>query len=41
MVHGMNEVYRAWGVLASVLNDRGLWVKGIVELLKNVFYYTF
>ena len=27
MVHKMNEVYRAWGALKSVLSNRGLWIK--------------
>ena len=27
VVHRMNEGYRAWGALKSVLNNRGLWIK--------------
>ena len=27
MVHGMNEGYRAWGVLKIMLSDRGLGIK--------------
>ena len=25
--HRMNERHRAWGVLKSVLSNRGLWIK--------------
>ena len=28
VVHRMNEGYRAWGVLKSVLSNRGLGIKG-------------
>ena len=27
VVHRMNEGYRAWGALKSVLSNRGLWLK--------------
>ena len=27
VVHRMNEGYIAWGVLKSVLSNRGLWIK--------------
>ena len=27
VVHRMNEGYRAWGALRSVLSNRGLWIK--------------
>ena len=27
VVHRMNEGYRAWGALKSVLSNRGLWIK--------------
>ena len=27
VVHRMNEGYRAWGVLTSVLSNGGLWIK--------------
>ena len=27
VVHRMNEGYKAWGVLKSVLSNRGLWIK--------------
>ena len=26
VVHRMNEGYRVWGVLKSVLNNRGFWI---------------
>ena len=29
MVHRMNEGYRAWGVLKSVLSNRGLGIKAM------------
>ena len=31
VVHRMNEGYRAWGALKSVLNNRGLGIKAIKE----------
>ena len=27
VVHKINEGYRAWGALKSVLSNRGLWIK--------------
>ena len=29
VIHRMNEGYRPWGVLKSVLSNRGLWIKAI------------
>ena len=29
VVHRMNEGYRAWGVLKSVLSNRGLGIKAV------------
>ena len=28
VVHRMNDRYRAWGALKSLLSYRGLWIKG-------------
>ena len=33
VVHRMNEGYRAWGVLKSVLSNRGLGIKAMVRCL--------
>ena len=40
MVHRMNEVYRAWGVLKSVLRNRGLGVKAKKCLYEGVIIPT-
>ena len=35
VVHGMNEVYRAWEALNSVLSNRGLGIKAKKCLYKR------
>ena len=42
VVHRMNEGYRAWGVLKSVLHNRGLGInekKGLREVLVLTAFY--
>ena len=36
VVHGMNEGYRAWGALKSVLSNRGLGIKAKKFLYEGV-----
>ena len=36
VVHWMNEGYRAWGALKSVMNNRGLWIKAKKCLYEGV-----
>ena len=36
MIHRMNEGYRAWGALKSVLSNRGLWIKAKKCLFEGV-----
>ena len=40
VVHRMNEGYRAWGVLKSVLSNRGLWIKAKKCLYEGVIVPT-
>ena len=40
VVHRMNEGYRAWGVLKSVLSTRGLWIKAKKCLYEGVINCT-
>ena len=40
VVHRMNEGYRAWGVLKSVLSNRGLWIKSKKCLYEGVIIPT-
>ena len=40
VVHRMNEGYRAWGVLKSVLSNRGLWIKAKECLYEGVIVPT-
>ena len=40
VVHRMNEGYRAWGELKSVLSSRGLWVKAKKCLYEGVIVPT-
>ena len=40
VVHRMNEGYRAWGVLKSVLRDRGLGIKAKKCLYEGVIVLT-
>ena len=40
VVHKMNEGYRAWGVLKSVLSNRGLGIKAKKCLYKGVIVPT-
>ena len=40
VVHRMNEGYRAWGVLKSVLRNRGLGIKAKKCLYKRVIIPT-
>ena len=35
VVHSMNDGYRAWGLLKSVLSNRGVWIKA-----KNFLYVS-
>ena len=36
LVHRMNEGYRAWGALKSVLSNRGLWINAKKCLYEGV-----
>ena len=45
VVHGMNEGYRAWGALKSVLSNRGLGIKakrclyeGVIIIVPTALY---
>ena len=40
VVHRMNEGYRAWGVLKSVLSNRGLGIKTMKFLYERVIVST-
>ena len=40
MVHRMNEGYRAWGVLKSVLSNRGFGIKAKKCLYEGVIVYV-
>ena len=40
VVHRMNEEYRAWGALKSVLSNRGLGIKAKKCLYEGVFVPT-
>ena len=40
VVRTMNEGYRAWGALKSVLSNRGLWIKAKKCLCKGVIVPT-
>ena len=40
VVHRMNEEYRAWGALISVLSNRGFGIKGKKCLYKGVIVPT-
>ena len=40
MVHGMNEGYRAWGALKSVLSNRGYGIKAKKFLYEGVIAPT-
>ena len=40
VVHRMNEGYRAWGVLKSVLSNRGLAIKSKKFLYEGVIVST-
>ena len=40
VVHRMNEGYRAWGALKSVLSNRGLWIKAKKCLYEGVIIPT-
>ena len=40
VVHRMNEGYRAWGVLKSVLSNGGLWIKAKKCLYEGVIVPT-
>ena len=40
VVHRMNEGYRSWGVLKSVLSNRGLGIKAKKCLYKGVIVPT-
>ena len=40
VVHRMNECYRAWGALKSVLSNRGLGIKAKKCLYKGVIVPT-
>ena len=39
MVHRMNEGYRAWEALKSVLSNRGLWIKAKKCLYAGEYLY--
>ena len=39
-MHRMNEGYRAWGVLKSVLSNRGLWIMAKKSLNEGVIVPT-
>ena len=40
VVHRMNEGYRAWGALKSVLSNRGFWIKAKKCLYEEVIVPT-
>ena len=40
VVHRMNEGYRAWGALKSVLSNRGLGIKAISESIGRSCAYN-
>ena len=40
VVHRMNEGYRAWGALKSVLSNRGLWIKANKCLYEGIIVPT-
>ena len=40
VVHRMNDGYRAWGALKSVLSNRELWIKGKKCLNEGVIVPT-
>ena len=40
VVHRMNEGYRAWGALKSVMNNRGLGIKAKKCLYEEVIVHT-